>query len=85
MSIRINDQKRYVVKVDFYVYADNDQEASKVAIDINKSIKKLGDVENQSTILEIGEQPFASFNYRPFDLINEPIDNVFKSKTNRIK
>lgn len=74
------EDKRYIVKVDFYVYAENDTEASERAIKLNNKIKQIGDVDNRSTILEIGEQPFASFNYREFELIKPPIDNVFKNK-----
>jgi hypothetical protein len=72
--------KRYIVKVDFYIYAENDKEASEKAIKMNNMIIKKGDVSNRSTILEIGEQPHASFDYREFDLIKPPIENIFKNK-----
>lgn len=59
--------KRYVVKVDFYIYAENDNEASDQAKQLCNDIKDL-DATNKASILEIGEQPWKTFEYRKFDL-----------------
>jgi hypothetical protein len=58
----MKDQKRYVVEIQMYVYADNDYMAKKKAEKIAKSIK-----ESEVEVTEIGEQPFASFNYRKLE------------------
>ena len=64
--------KRYVVKVDFYIYSENDHEASNQAKELCNDIKNLGQTENHASIIEIGEQPWRSFEYRKFDLtVNE--------------
>ena len=74
------ENKRYVVQMDMYVYADNDYMAKKRANDLKLSIENRrhsGDVK----VTEIGEQPFASFDYRklddptftPKDLSHEPL------------
>ena len=58
-----NKDKRYVVQMEMYVYADNDYMAKKRANDLRLSIdnrRHSQDVE----VKEIGEQPFASTYYR---------------------
>jgi hypothetical protein len=75
-----NKDKRYVVQMEMYVYAENDYMAKKRANDLRLSIdnrRHSQDVE----VKEIGEQPFASFDYRklddptftPKDMSNEPL------------
>lgn len=51
--------KRYVVTMDVYVYAKDDYQARYKA-------HKLAD-KIDANVTEIGEQPFASFNYRKLD------------------
>ena len=59
------EEKRYVVKMDMYVYAENDYMARKRAHQMKKEIdSKYG---GGVGILELGEQPFASFNYRKLE------------------
>jgi hypothetical protein len=65
------DKKRYVVQVDCYVYAENDYMARKRAHKMAKSLDNNG---QNPKIIEIGEQPFASFGYRKLDDISEPIE-----------
>tara|TARA_Y100000389_G_scaffold141498_1_gene139389 strand:+ start:649 stop:885 length:237 start_codon:yes stop_codon:yes gene_type:complete len=65
------DEKRYVVKMDMYIYAENDYMARKRAHQMKKEIDdKFG---GGVGILELGEQPFASFNYRKLEDHSEPI------------
>jgi|TARA_B100000497_G_scaffold127224_1_gene168295 hypothetical protein len=61
-----NKDKRYVVQMEMYVYAENDYMAKKRANDLRLSIdnrRHSQDVE----VKEIGEQPFASTYYRKLD------------------
>mgnify|MGYP003636445194 FL=1 len=72
--------KRYVVQMEMYVYADNDYMARKRANDLRLSIDNRRHSQDV-VVKEIGEQPFASFNYRklddptftPKDMSNEPL------------
>ena len=61
-----NKEKRYVVTMDMYVYAENDYMAKKRANDLKLSIENRRH-SDQIKISEIGEQPFASFDYRKLD------------------
>jgi len=60
------ENKRYVVTMDMYVYADNDYMARKRANDLKLSIENRRH-SDQIVVSEIGEQPFASFDYRKLD------------------
>ena len=64
------NKKRYVVTVDMYVYAENDYMARKRAHKTGESLDKYGRNPN---ITEIGEQPFASLNYRKLEDISKPL------------
>ena len=74
------ENKRYVVQIEMYVYADNDYMARKRANDLRLSIDNRRHSQDV-VVKEIGEQPFASFNYRklddpsftPKDISNEPL------------
>ena len=74
------ENKRYVVQMEMYVYADNDYMARKRANDLKLSIDNRRHSQDV-TIREIGEQPFASFEYRkledpsftPRDKSNDPL------------
>ena len=62
----MSENKRYVVQMEMYVYADNDYMARKRANDLRLSIsnrRHSQDVE----VKEIGEQPFVSTYYRKLD------------------
>ena len=66
-----DNDKRYVVTMDMYVYAPNDYMARKRAHKMKESLDKYGRNPN---ITEIGEQPFASLNYRKLEDISKPRD-----------
>lgn len=60
--------KRYVVQMDMYVYAENDYMARKRA---HKLANKI-----DADVTEIGEQPFASMNYRKLEDHSKPSDRL---------
>tara|TARA_R110002167_G_scaffold2059_1_gene10480 strand:+ start:735 stop:971 length:237 start_codon:yes stop_codon:yes gene_type:complete len=62
----MSENKRYVVKMEMYVYADNDYMAKKRANDLRLSIDNRRHSQNVE-VKEIGEQPFASTYYRKLD------------------
>jgi hypothetical protein len=74
------ENKRYVVQIEMYVYADNDYMAKKRANDLKLSIENRRHSQDVA-VKEIGEQPFASLHYRKLDdptftskdLSNEPL------------
>ncbi len=55
---------RYVVQMDMYVYAENDYMARRRA---HKLAEKI-----DADVTEIGEQPFASMNYRKLEDHSKP-------------
>ena len=65
------NEKRYVVSMDVYVYAENDYMARKRAHKMADSLDNYG---RNPKIIEIGEQPFASMNYRKLEDISKPSD-----------
>jgi len=60
-------ENRYVVTMDMYVYAENDYMARKRS---HKLAEKI-----DADVTEIGEQPFASMNYRKLDDHSKPSSN----------
>ena len=74
------ENKRYVVQMDMYVYADNDYMAKKRANDLRLSIDNRRHSQDV-VVKEIGAQPFATMMYRklddptftPKDKSNEPL------------
>ena len=74
------ENKRYVVQMEMYVYADNDYMARKRANDLKLSIDNRRHSQDV-VVKEIGEQPFASFDYHklddptfiPKEVSNEPL------------
>lgn len=60
----MSKDKRYVVTMDVYVYAPNDYMARTRA-------HKLAD-KIDADVTEIGEQPFASIQYRKLDDYSKP-------------
>ena len=60
----MSKDKRYVVTMDMYVYAENDYMARKRA---HKLAEKI-----DADVTEIGEQPFASINYRKLEDHSKP-------------
>lgn len=71
------NEKRYVVTMDVYVYAENDYMARKRAHKMADSLDKYG---RNPSITEIGEQPFASIEYRKLEDISRPVDKVKNEK-----
>ena len=59
-------EKRYVVVMDMYVYAADDQAAKKEAERLAKELDSKYD--NRAQVTELGEQPFASMSFRKIDL-----------------
>ena len=70
-----SNEKRYVVTMDMYVYAENDYMARKRAHKLKLSIENRQH-SDQVNISEIGEQPFGSLTYRKLDDISRPVDKV---------
>jgi len=76
----MNKEKRYVVQMDMYVYAENDYMAKKRSNDLRLSIDNRRHSQDV-TVKEIGEQPFASTYYRklddptftPKEMLDEPL------------
>ena len=66
------NEKRYVVTMDVYVYAENDYMARKRAHKMADSLDKYG---RNPSITEIGEQSFASLDYRKLEDISKPVKN----------
>jgi hypothetical protein len=62
----MSKEKRYVATIEMYVYAENDYMAKKRANDLKLSIENRRH-SDQVVVKEIGEQPFASFDYRKLD------------------
>ena len=62
----MSENKRYVVQMEMYVYADNDYMAKKRANDLRLSIGNRRHSQDV-VVKEIGEQPFASTYYRKLD------------------
>lgn len=60
------ENKRYVVTMEMYVYADNDYMAKKRANDLRLSIENRRHSDHVK-VTEIGEQAFASMQYRKLD------------------
>ena len=70
------ENKRYVVTMDMYVYADNDYMARKRAHTLAKSIDQKAD-NSRVAVTELGEQPFASLDYRKIDDHSEPVSSKY--------
>lgn len=65
-------EKRYVVTMDVYVYAENDYMARKKAWKIAAdSMETYGSEPN---VIELVEQPFGSFENRAVEDISKPRD-----------
>lgn len=71
------NEKRYVVTMDMYVYAENDYMARKRAHKMKDALDKYG---RNPEVTEIGEQPFASISYRKLEDISEPTSSSDKDK-----
>lgn len=69
----MSKDKRYVVTMDMYVYAENDYMARKRA---HKMKDAFDNYNRRPSITEIGEQPFATMTYRKLEDISEPIARV---------
>lgn len=65
--------KRYVVTMDMYVYAENDYMARKKAHKMKDAFEGFN---RRPSITEIGEQPFATMTYRKLEDISEPVSKI---------
>ena len=65
--------KRYVVTMDIYVYAENDYMARKKAHKMKDAFEGFN---RRPSITEIGEQPFATMTYRKLEDISEPVSKI---------
>ena len=68
----MSKDKRYVVTMDVYVYAKDDYSARYKAHKLSNKI--------DADVTEIGEQPFASIQYRKLEDHSEPISKSDKDK-----
>ena len=68
----MSKDKRYVVTMDVYVYAENDYMARKRA---HKLAEKI-----DADVTEIGHQPFATAYYKKLDDHSKPIPKPAKEK-----
>jgi len=65
-------EKRYVAKMEMYIYAENDYMARRRAHELRKAIdENVGNT--RASVEELGEQPFASLEYRKLKDQSEPI------------
>lgn len=71
----MKEQKRYTVQMDVYVWAEDDYLARKEAHKIVDMIDEKNP-NARTNVMEIGEQPFASFSYRKLDDISKPIPKI---------
>jgi len=71
----MKDEKRYVVSVDMYVYGTDDYMARKNAHNIIDKIDK-NYPNTRPSIMELGEQPFATMSYRKLEDTSKPISKV---------
>ena len=65
-------EKRYVVSVDMYVYAENDYMARKRSHNMIEAIEEKY-VNARPAITELGEQPFATLGFRKLEDTSKPI------------
>lgn len=59
-------EKRFVAQIDFYVYANSDEEAKQKAEAICKGMRNEQD--NHATLNELVEQPFGTLGNRKINL-----------------
>ena len=66
----MSKEKRYVVTMDMYVYAENDFMARKRAHKLADGLKSK--LDNQAAVLDIVEQPFGTLGNRKLKDISKP-------------
>jgi hypothetical protein len=59
-------EKRYVGKIDFYVWATSDEEAKEIAKEIAKLLDKKHD--NRAALIALGEKAPGIGNYRKIEI-----------------
>ena len=70
----MSKDKRYVVTFEAYVYAPNDYMARKRSHAVNDSINAIMNIQD-SDVVGIVEQPFATFDNRKLDDISKPVSS----------
>lgn len=73
-------EKRYVVQMEMYVYADNDHMARKRSHELAEEINNNNRHDPRAMITSLGEQPFASFNFRKLEDHSKPISSKIKDE-----
>jgi len=59
-------EQRYVAKMEFYVYADDDEQAKLRATMMAEEMNAK--MDNQAKVVELGRQSFGTLGYKPLDL-----------------
>ena len=70
----MSKDKRYVVTFEAYVYAPNDYMARKRSHAVNDSINAIMNIQD-SDVVDIVEQPFATIGNRKLDDISKPVSS----------
>lgn len=70
----MSKDKRYVVTFEAYVYAPNDYMARKRSHAVNDSINAIMNIQD-SDVIGIVEQPFATIGNRKLDDISKPVSS----------
>ena len=70
----MSKDKRYVVQMEMYVYAENDYMARKRAHRMKDKVNSKY-VNANTSITELGEQPFATMQFRKLEDSSQPLDN----------
>lgn len=55
-------KKRYILTLDLYLFAEDDESAKKQADLIAEELKKTED--NNASVVSLGEQPYGKLEYR---------------------
>ena len=70
-------EKRYTVKLDAYLYAENDQEAKIKAAKLAELLQNFED--NNAQVIELKETPYGSFTSREVEILKDAAELVTKS------
>jgi 3-methyladenine DNA glycosylase AlkD len=62
----LSREQRYVATMEFYVWAESDEEAK---VEANRMAEEMQiKYDNQASIKELGNQPYGTMNYTKIDL-----------------
>ena len=71
-------EKRYTVKLDAYLYAENDQEAKIKAAKLAELLQNFED--NNAQVIELRETPYGSLTSREVDGSNEIAQSIIENE-----